>query len=93
LALVFSRSSRLIPGLRAMPAVTMKIPGAGGLLVAVGADHPAVEALDRRRLPLVEPLALRDPLHDVDQHDLAGELLLRQPLRGGGADVPGARLR
>src|SRR5690606_36296291 len=62
-------------------------PGPGGLLVAVGADHAAVEALHRRGLPLVEPLPLRDPLDDVDEHDLTGELLLREALGGGGADI------
>ncbi len=34
--------------------------GVGGLIVAVRADDARVESFDRRRLPLVETLALRD---------------------------------
>ena len=48
------------------------------------------KALDRRRLPLVEPLALRNAFDDVDHDDGAGELLLGDALRGRRADVAGA---
>ena len=70
-----------------MPGRDHEDLGAGRLVVAVGADHPGVEALDRAGLPLVERLALRHALDDVDHHDGAGEVLLGQPLRGGGAHV------
>ena len=73
-----------------MPAVTIDDVGARGLVVVVGADDARVEALDRRRLPLVEPLALRHALDDVDHDDGAGELLLGDALGGGRADVAGA---
>ena len=89
-ALVLTRSSRLIPGFRAMPAVTTKTSAPGRLVVAVGADDAGVEALDRAGLPLVEPLALRHALDDVDHHDGAGEILLGEALGGRGADVAGA---
>ena len=64
--------------------------GAGRLLVAVRADDARVEALDRRGLPLVEPLALRNALGDVDHDDGARQLLLGDALRGRRADVAGA---
>ena len=89
-AFVLSRSSRDMPGLRAMPAVMMTMSESGRLVVAVRADDARVEALDRRRLPLVEALALRNALDDVDHDDGARQLLLRDTLRGRRADVPGA---
>ena len=61
--------------------------GAGRLVVALGADDPGVEALDRARLLLVERLALRHALDHVDHHHRAGQVLLGQPLRRGGAHV------
>ncbi len=61
--------------------------GARRLVVPVGADDPGVEALDGPGLPLIECLALRDALDDVDHHDGARELLFGQPLRRGRADV------
>ncbi len=60
------------------------------LVVAVRADDPGVESLDRCRLPLVESLALRDAFDDVDHDDGAGEVLLGEALGGGGADVASA---
>src|SRR5262249_35889067 len=59
------------------------------LVVAVGADDARVVELDRRRLPLIETLPLRDALGDVDHDDSPGQLLLGDGLRGGGADVTG----
>ena len=78
-----------MPGFRAMPAVTTNTSAPGRLVVAVGADDPGVEALDRAGLPLVERLALRHALDHVDHHDGAGEILLGQPLGRGGAHVAG----
>ena len=89
-ALVLTRSSRHIPGFRAMPGGDHEDVGARRLVVAVGADDPGVEAFDRAGLPLVERLALRNALDDVDHHDGAGEILLGQSLGGRGADVAGA---
>ena len=63
--------------------------GAGGVGVVVGAGDPRVVADDRRRLGEVEALALRQPLDDVDEHDV-GEAGLGDALRGRGADVAGA---
>ena len=48
-----------------------------------------VVADDRRRLGQVERLALRQALHDVDQHDV-GQAGLGDSLGGGRADVAGA---
>ena len=62
-------------------------PARGGVVVAAG--DPRVVPHDRRRLGEVEALALRQPLDDVDEHDV-GETRLRDALRGRGADVPGA---
>src|SRR3972149_2969841 len=64
--------------------------GARGLVVAVGADDAGVEELDGRGLPLVEPLALRDALEDVHQHDGPGEFLFGDALGGRRAPVSGA---
>ena len=64
--------------------------GVGRLVVAVRADDARVEAFDRRALPLVEPLALRNPLDDVHHDDGARQLLLGDALRGRRADVSGA---
>ena len=89
-ALVLSRSSRDMPGLRAMPAVMMTMSESRRLVVAVGADDARVEAFDRRGLPLVERLALRNAFDDVDHDDRARELLLGDALRGRRADVAGA---
>ena len=86
-ALVLTRSSRLMPGFRAMPAVTMKSSESGRRVVAVGADDPGVEALDRGRLPLVEALALRHAVDDIHHHDGARQILLGDALGRGGADV------
>ena len=63
--------------------------GARGLGVIVRAGDPGVVPDDRRRLGEVEALALRQPLHDVDQHDVR-QAGLGDALGGRGADVAGA---
>ena len=73
-------------GLAGQPGGDHDHVGVGRLVVAVGADDAGVVAVDRPRLREVERLALRDALHDVDQHDVA-ELLLHRVLRDRGADV------
>ena len=57
--------------------------------VVVRAGDPGVVADDRRRLGEVEALALRQPLDDVDEHDV-GEAGLGDALGGRRADVAGA---
>src|SRR5690606_37553344 len=64
--------------------------GTSGLLIAVGTDHPTVEPLDGSRLPLVERLALRNPLGDVHHYDVTCQLLLCNALSGGSTNVAGA---
>jgi hypothetical protein len=64
--------------------------GAGCLVVAGAADDAAVEALDRRALPLVEPFPLGHAVHHVHHDDGPGEILLGHALRGGSADISGA---
>jgi hypothetical protein len=62
---------------------------AGRVLVAVRADDLAVEPLDRRRLTQIQGLALRHPLDNVHQDDVA-QLLGRCPMSTGRPDVPAA---
>ena len=66
-----SRSSRLMPGLRAMPAVMTTMSEPGRLVVAVRAGDAACRSpstgADSHE---VERLALRQPLDDVDQDDV-----------------------
>ena len=71
LRLISSRSSRLMPGLRATPAVTITTSHSLSELVAVGARVAGIEALDGRAFGDVERLALRHPFQDVEQHDIA----------------------
>jgi hypothetical protein len=52
------------------------------LLIAIRADG--------RTLPLIEPLALRNPLGDIDHDDGARELLLRHALGSRRPDIAGA---
>jgi hypothetical protein len=61
--------------------------GTGGHLIVVGSVDPGVVALDRSRLPLVEPLALRNPLGDVHHHHDTGEIFLGETLCGGRTDI------
>ena len=71
LRLMPSRSSRLMPGLRGTPAVTMQTSAPSMRLVGIGAGELGVEAVDRRGLREVERLALRHALGDVEHHDVA----------------------
>ena len=89
LRLMPSRSSRLMPGLRGTPAVTMHDVGALDGVVVVGAGELGVEAVDRRGLRDVERLALRDAFGDVEQHDVA-ELLQADEMGERAADLAGA---
>ena len=57
--------------------------------VVVRPDDARVVPDDRRRLGQVEPLALRQPLDDVDEDDV-GEPRLGNSLGSRGADVAGA---
>jgi hypothetical protein len=61
---------------------------AGRVVVAVRAAHAGVPALDRRRLPLVEALALRHAFHDVDHDDFARQLPARESLRAVAPTLP-----
>ena len=87
--LVFSRSSRLMPGRAGAAGGDDADRRPGGLVVAVRADHVRLVADHGPGLVEVERLALRQALDDVDQHDV-GVVALGQPLGGGGADVAGA---
>ncbi|MEY4181625.1 MAG: hypothetical protein RLZZ217_251 [Planctomycetota bacterium] len=84
--LVAIRSSRLMPGLRGMPAVTTIAVGDVG--VVLGAGDRAVEALDRRALVEVKGLALGDTFVDVEEDDVA-EFLASGPDGAGCTDVAG----
>ena len=61
---------------------------AGRVGVVVRAEDPGVVTDDRRRFGEIEPLALRQPFHDVDEDDV-GQTRLRDPLGCRGADVAG----
>ena len=71
LRLMPSRSSRLMPGLRGTPAVTMQTSAPSIAGIVVDAGEARVEAVDRRGLGDVEALALRNALGDVEQDDVA----------------------
>ncbi len=60
---------------------------ASGFIVSIRTDNASVEAHDRARLVHVESFALWDALQDVDDHDLLGDLHLRQTERLRSADV------
>jgi hypothetical protein len=62
---------------------------AGRIRVVVRAGHARVVADDGGCLGEVEALALRQALHDVDEHDI-GESRLGDPLGGRGTDIAGA---
>ena len=89
LRLMPRRSSRLMPGLRGTPAVTMHDRRAVDRLIGIGADQLRVEAVDRRGLREVERLALRDALGDVEQRDVA-ELLETDEVSERAADLAGS---
>src|SRR5205814_6391794 len=63
--------------------------GVGGLVVAVGPGERAVVAVDGPGLGQVQGLAVRDPLEDVHEDDVA-QFLLDGVLGDGGADIAGA---
>ena len=84
-----SRSSRLMPGLRGTPAVTMHHVGAGDVGVVAGAGQARVEAVDRRGFGQVQRLALRHAVDDVEQDDVA-QFLERGQVGQGAADLAGA---
>ncbi len=90
--LISSRSSRLMPGLRGTPAVTMQTSHALDRLVGIGADDLGVEIVDRRGFRDVERLALRDALHDVEHHDVA-ELFEADEVGERTADLAGTDQR
>jgi len=52
--------------------------GARGVGVVVGAQHPAVEPFHRAGLGEVEPLALGQPFHDVDEDDVPSSFAAAQ---------------
>ena len=89
LKLVCSRSSRLMPGLRGMPAVMTTMSELARGRVVVGAGDVHVALLDGHGFEQVERLALRHAFDDVDQHDV-GQFLGRDPVCGSGAHVAGA---
>ena len=89
LELTAIRSSRLMPGLRGRPAVTMHDVGAGDVGVAVGALQADVEAVDRGDLGDVEHLALGQPFDDVEQHHVT-EFAQGAELGQHAADLPAA---
>ena len=86
LRLMPSRSSRLMPGLRGTPAVTMHTAAPSIALVGIGAGEAGVEAFDRRGLHEIERLALRHAFHDVEQDDVA-ELFEADQERQRAADL------
>ena len=92
LRLMPSRSSRLMPGLRGTPAVTMQTSAPSIAFVGIGAGELGVEAVDRRGLRDVERLALRDAFGDVEHHDVA-ELLEADEVGERAADLAGADQR
>src|SRR5205085_4755853 len=63
--------------------------GVGRLFVAVGADDARVEFFNRRGLPLIESLSLRDSFLDVDEDDGARELFFGETLGSRRADIAG----
>ncbi len=92
LRLMSSKSSRLMPGLRGTPAVTMHTSASAIAVVAVGADELGVEIVDRRGFGDVERLALRDAFHDVEHHDVA-KLFEADEVGERAADLAGADQR
>ena len=93
LRLMPSRSSRLMPGLRGTPAVTMQTSAPSMRLVGVGAGRClASKPSTGDDCGEVERLALRDALGDVEQDDVA-EFLQADEMRERAADLAGADQR
>jgi len=57
--------------------------------VTVRPDDPGIVALNGGRFRQIEGLALRNPLHDIDEADIA-QRLLRETLGRRGTHIPGA---
>ena len=89
LALVPTRSSRLMPGFRAMPAVTMQNVGTGNIVVFVGADHIAIEAFHRPGVREVESFPLRQTVDHIEQDDIT-QPLKQTEVGHGPADITGS---
>ena len=89
LRLMPSRSSRLMPGLRGTPAVTMQTSAPSMRGIVVDAGEAGVEALDRRGLGDVETLALRNAFGNIEQDDVA-EFLEADQMGERAADHAGA---
>ena len=88
-ALIFSRSSRLIPGLRGDPEVTTMQSAPSMIFMSVVPVTSDVDAQHRRRLEHVERLALGQAVDNVEEHDIAQSAQEAQ-MGTGGADVAGA---
>ena len=89
LRLMPSRSSRLIPGLRGTPAVTMTTSAPAIAAVIARARQSRVDALDRGRFGQIQRLALRHPIDDVEKNDVA-QFLHRRQMRQRSADLAGS---
>ena len=83
------RSSRLMPGLLRHAGGDDADIGALDAGIVVDADEARIETFDRRGLGDVEPLALRNALGDVEQHDVA-EILEADKVGERAADHAGA---
>ena len=89
LRLMPRRSSRLMPGLRGTPAVTMQTVAPSMASYELVPVILGIEAVDRRGLDEIERLALGDAFGDVEQHDVA-ELLEADEMGERAADLAGA---
>ena len=88
LLFVFIRSSRLIPGLRAIPAVMTTMSEFEVSLYPFDPTTRTSVFFDGRGLDDIECLPLRNPLDDVNEDDFVRELLVDETLRCCGAEVP-----
>ena len=78
-----------MPGLRGTPAVTITTSAPAIVGIVARAGQSGVDALDRGRFGRVERLALRHPVDDVEEHDVA-QFLHRRQMRQRAADLAGA---
>ena len=85
---VSSRSSRDMPGFRAMPDVMTTTSESAVSFVAVRAHHIRVRAHNGPRLQHVKGFALRQPFYDVDEHHVC-LALVEYPLCGRRTDISG----
>ena len=86
---VATRSSRLMPGERGLPAVITTTSDPAVSSYPFVPDHRRLVAEHRGGLVDVEGLSLREVRDDVDEHDV-GVVAPRELLRAGRADVPGS---